>query len=113
MNVPALLPEFVQDSGAQAAHRLFSACAARHDASVLPVAEFLVSLYDSRYARLDTYMLCRRISGEHFDDVLTVMKWFRDAENGFDIHHFVGIPQGVLLVQKVIAKFLIERNGEY
>ncbi len=58
-------------------------------------------------------MLCRRISGEHFDDVLTVMKWFRDAENGFDIHHFVGIPQGVLLVQKVIAKFLIERNGEY
>ncbi len=58
-------------------------------------------------------MLCRRINGEHFEDVLTVMKWFRGMENGFDIHHLLGIEAGALLVHEVIAKLLIERNGEY
>ncbi|AOJ81820.1 hypothetical protein WS86_15185 [Burkholderia savannae] len=113
MKVPELLPEYANVSGAKAAHRLFVACAERSESSIFPVAEFLVSLYDSRFAQLDTYMLCRRVTGEYFEDVLTVMMWFRTTENGFDIHHCVGLEEGTLFLNKVIAKFLTERNGEY
>ncbi|CPH56869.1 Uncharacterised protein [Burkholderia pseudomallei] len=113
MKVPALLPEFANDGGAQAARRLFVVCAEKSDASILPVVEFLVSLYDSRYTRLDTYMLCRRISGQCFEDVLTVMRWFRSTENGFDIHHIVGVEAGGLLVCNLRTKLCVARNGEY
>jgi hypothetical protein len=78
MNTSALSADFVDDPGAQAAQRLFAAC--RHDGGgTRPIAELLVSLHNSRYGRGDAYELCRRLDDDHFDDVLQVLRWFRDA----------------------------------
>jgi hypothetical protein len=112
MRVPALNATFAHDSGAQAAHRLFLLCAERDGAKVLPIAEFLVSLYDYRHARLDAYMLCRRVSGEYFEDVISVMRWFRGTENGVDIHHIVDPEPGELLVRDLMTKFSLESESD-
>jgi len=112
MRVPALNATFAHENGAQAAHRLFSLCAERDSANVLPIAEFLVSLYDDRHARLDTYMLCRGVSGEYFEDVISVMRWFRGTENGVDIHHIVGLEPGVLLVRDLMTKLRLLREND-
>jgi hypothetical protein len=113
MRVPALKATFAHETGAQAAHRLFSLCAERDGANVLPIAEFLVSLYDDRHARLDTYMLCRSLSGECFEDVISVMRWFRGIENGVDIHHIVGLEPGELLVRDLMMKLRLLRKNDW
>lgn len=87
---PPLSQQFANADGAQAAWRLFEACRHR-GGSTRPIAEFLVSLYNARYACPDAYLLCRRIDDEHFIDVLTVMSWFREAQpGGFDLHDIFG-----------------------
>jgi hypothetical protein len=87
---PPLAPEFSDAPGAQAAWRLFEAC--RHcGGSTVPIASFLTSLYNAHYARPDAYLLCRRIDDNHFDDVMAVMRWFREARpGGFDLHYIFG-----------------------
>jgi len=104
MELPALLPEFAKDMGALATHRLFAACFKRDDQAAASLAEFLLSLYDARVGKLDTYMLCRSIDAEHFDDVITVLQWFRFAENGFDVHHVFGKEQGARMMRNLIRK---------
>ena len=104
MKVPALHPQFERDHGARAAHRLFVACANRHGTDITPVAEFLASLYDARRIQVDAYMLCRGTSSDCFEDVLNVMRWFRQTENGFDIQHIVDRDDGDLLIRSLFEK---------
>ncbi|WP_168795271.1 hypothetical protein [Paraburkholderia aromaticivorans] len=86
---PPLAPEFPNAPGAQAAWRLFEAC--QHIGSTYPIASFLTSLYNAHYARPDAFLLCRRIGDDEFDDVMAVMKWFREARpGGFDLHYIFG-----------------------
>lgn len=85
MNTPILAPAFVDDEGAQAAQRLLEAC--RHEGGgTRPIADFLVSLHNSRFARVDAYELSRRLDDDHFVDVLQVLRWFRDAPFRCDLH---------------------------
>ncbi|WP_429535040.1 DUF7673 family protein [Paraburkholderia sp. WC7.3d] len=78
LNTSELSADFIDDLGAQAAQRLFAVC--RHDGGgTRPIAELLVSLHNSRHARVDAYALCRRLDDDHFDDVLQALRWFRDA----------------------------------
>jgi hypothetical protein len=73
-----LKPDFADDIGALAVQRLIEAC--RHEGGgTRPIADFLVSLHNARYATVDAYQLCRRVDDEHFYDVLAVLRWFRDA----------------------------------
>jgi hypothetical protein len=93
MNTPALSADFVDDVGAQAVRRLFAAC--RHEGGgTRPIAEFLVSLHNSRWAKVDAYELCRRLDDDHFLDVLHVLRWFRDAPFRCDLQDvFVDGPK--------------------
>jgi len=103
---PSLCKQFANVPGAQAAWRLFEAC--RHmGGSTYPIVDFLVSLYNAEYARPDAYLLCRRISDEHFDDVITVMLWFREARpSGFDLHHIFG-SAGTAVMMELMERFSI------
>lgn len=85
MTTLELSANFVDDAGAQAIRRLFEAC--RHEGGgTRPIADFLVSLHNSRYARVDAYELSRRLDDEHFLDVITALQWFRDAPFRCDLH---------------------------
>ncbi|SAK66008.1 hypothetical protein AWB78_02376 [Caballeronia calidae] len=105
MELPGLLPKFERDMGALATHRLLANCLERDGQAAASLADFLLSLYDARVAKLDAYILCRCIEAEHFEDVLFVMRWFRFAENGFDIHHVFGYERGTALMRALMQKF--------
>lgn len=95
MNTPTLSPDFVDDTGARAAQRLFAAC--RHEGGgTRPIAELLVSLHNSRYANVDAYQLCHRLDDDHFLDVVTVLRWFRDAPFRCDMQDIFVDGSGVL-----------------
>jgi len=87
---PPLCETFADVPGAQAAWRLFEAC--RHQGgSTRPIAAFLVSLHNAEFACPDAYLLCRRIDDAHFDDVIAVMRWFRQGQpRGFDLYYIFG-----------------------
>jgi hypothetical protein len=103
MTTPELSPNFADDAGAQAVQRLFLAC--RHEGGgTRPIANFLVSLHNSRYATVDAYQLCRRLDDEHFLDVLAALRWFRDAPFRCDLQDiFVDGPR--------VLSDLMERFG--
>lgn len=83
--VPTLSPDFSTDPGAQAARRLFEICARFAEFSTRPVAAFLLSLHNARIACPDMYLLSRYIDDGQFEDVMTVMRWFRDLPGRRDL----------------------------
>ncbi|WP_168795274.1 DUF7673 family protein [Paraburkholderia aromaticivorans] len=104
MKTPELSPRFSDKPGAQAAWRLFEVCRCA-SGGTKPIAAFLTSMYNNCYAQPDAYLLCRRIDDEHFDDVLTVMTWFREQETGFfDIHEIFG-PTGATVMEDLMSRF--------
>lgn len=83
--------------GVIALRRLVSLCQRHCGGSTVPIAEFIVSLYNAEYAKPDAYLLCRRIDAEHFEDVLTVMRWFRVAASKGDVHTYLVDGERVML----------------
>lgn len=84
--------------------RLFTLCFRHQSGGTRPIAEFLLSLYNANYARPDMYLLCRRIDDDHFEDVLSVMGWFRNVQGRSDIHNIFG-NDGELLITELMDRF--------
>jgi hypothetical protein len=105
MKTPPLSPRFANLPGAQAAHRLFEACGHVGGSTHHPIAGFLTSLYNSRYEKPNAYLLCRRISDTHFDDVLAVMQWFHNGESRpSEIQEIFG-PGGTMVMTDLMSRF--------
>ena len=85
-----LVPPYADQPGPQAVARLLELCIWHQGGGTVPIADFLISLYNADYARPDTYLLCRRIDDDHFTDVINVMMWFRDAPGRMDVHRIFG-----------------------
>ncbi|MDR5812058.1 hypothetical protein QCE62_00460 [Caballeronia sp. LZ033] len=83
--VPALSPDFSADDGAQAARRLFEICRRHVEFGTRPIAAFLLSLHNASIACPDMYLLSRWIDDDHFEDVMTVVRWFRDMPGRRDL----------------------------
>ena len=79
-------------SGARALARLVDVALAHQGHSTVPIAELIIGLWNPEYARPDAYLLCCRLDRKHFDDVLTVMRWFRHASSVGDLDRHV--PDG-------------------
>ena len=95
--LPPLRERFGADTGAQAAHRLFDICWRHAGGSTSPIAEFLVSLYNSRYAAGDPAWLCKWTDDATFDDIIATMRWIR-VNSQYEIHHvFTGDGGEVML----------------
>lgn len=104
MATPTLIPEYEHASGALAAHRLFSACFTHAGGSTQPIAEFLIGLYNGEHARPAPYQLCRRISTQDFEDIITVMKWFRTEASSTEIHTIYG-QKGSQVMRELMKRF--------
>ena len=104
MKIPDILPSYADHAGAQAAARLFALCFRHQSGGTQPIAEFLISLYNANYVRPDMYLLCRRIDDDHFEDVLSVMAWFRDLQGRGDIHDIFG-THGEPLMKELMDRF--------
>ena len=104
MEIAKLVPPYVNEPGPQAVARLVEMCIRHHGGGTIPIADFLISLYNAEYARPDAYLLCRRIDDEHFADVLTAMVWFRDAPGRMDIHRIFG-NEGDRLMNRLMECF--------
>jgi hypothetical protein len=107
---PDQLPEkpaapFAQQPGPQALHRLLSACFEHHGGSTIPIAQFLMSLYNAEYVMLDTVLLCRRISDQHFEDVITIMRWYRSVAGRLDAWWLIYGPEGTHLPAALAHRF--------
>lgn len=105
MKVPNLLPLYADQAGAQAAARLFAMCMRHQGGGTEPLAEFLISLYNSTYSRPNMYLLCRRVDDNHFEDVISVMTWFRDVAGLIDIHTIFGDDEGELVMRELMERF--------
>lgn len=84
--LPPLRAAFRDDPQAQAAHRLFALCAKHIGGSTYAIAEFLVGLYNRRYAAGDPAYLCKWSDDATFDDVMATMKWIR-SNRQYEIHN--------------------------
>ncbi|MEW6344175.1 MAG: hypothetical protein AB1704_26270 [Pseudomonadota bacterium] len=84
--LPPLRERFATESGAQAAWRLFAACWRHDGGNTLPVAAFLVGLYNGRYASADLAWLSKWTDDATFEDLLATMRWIR-ANSQYEIHH--------------------------
>ena len=105
-SVPAsLTAPYANQDGPQALHRLFPACFSHHGGSTEPIAQFLISLYNAEYAHVDMVRLCRAISLEHFEDVLTVMRWYREAVGKLDELWQIYGPAGYSLPREPVTRF--------
>lgn len=103
MKIPALSPEFATAPGAQAAWRLLDVCRyVEHETET--IAHFLVSLHNARFARPDAYLLCRTIDDVCFEDVMTVMRWFRDMPGYRDLQDIFG-DQGQAVMADLMARY--------
>ncbi|WP_092003197.1 DUF7673 family protein [Paraburkholderia lycopersici] len=102
-----LSSDFADDIGAHAVQRLLEVC--RHEGGgTRPIADFLVSLHNSSYATVDAYQLCRRLDDEHFLDVVTVLRWFRDAPYRCDLQDiFVDGPR---IMADLMERFDLNRH---
>lgn len=112
IQLPAVLPSLQTSVGVQAAHRLFSQCWKHQGHSTEPIAQFLLSLHNLNIAKtsgFDGFDLCRRIDDVAFEDVLTVMHWFRGRHHSGsdDIHDLYEIfgPVGELVMVSLRWRF--------
>jgi hypothetical protein len=85
-SLPPLRARYENDPQAQAAHRLFTLCARHVGDSTSAIAEFLVGLYNRRYASGDPAWLCKWTDDKTFDDVVATMRWIR-ANSQYEIHN--------------------------
>ncbi|MBP8821952.1 MAG: hypothetical protein KBH08_07615, partial [Brachymonas sp.] len=90
VNPYKLTTEYANQLGPQAFQRLATLCLRHFGGGTIHIADFLISLYNARFARPDLYMLCRRLDDNEFEDVMVVMRWFRDAAGRIDIHSIYG-----------------------
>jgi len=66
--------------------------------------------YNPELASPDTYALCRRIDDHHFEDVLSVIRWFRDIRGCLDIQNVFGETGNVVLAD-LIERFDISSHA--
>jgi hypothetical protein len=104
MKIPPLAPQFATSPGALAAKRLFEFCRWEEPETEL-VAEFLACLHDSTFTPVDIFLLSRNINDACFEDVMTVLRWFRDLPGRRELRTIFG-EQG-----KAVMTDLINRYG--
>lgn len=104
MEIAKLVPPYAGQPGPEAVARLVALCIRHQGGGTVPIADFLISLYNADYARPDAYLLCRRIDDNHFADVLTAMIWFRDAPGRIDLHCIFG-KEGDRLMNCLMESF--------
>jgi len=104
MEIAKLVPPYSGQPGPEAVARLVEICIRHQGGGTVPIADFIISLYNADYARPDTYLLCRRIDDNHFADVLSVMTWFRDAPGRIDLHRIFG-KEGSRLMRLLMDSF--------
>ncbi|HSW62545.1 MAG TPA: hypothetical protein VLH56_04405 [Dissulfurispiraceae bacterium] len=92
----AMIGEWDDDEGVEALQRLVETCLRHVGNDTVPIAFFLLSFYDGAEFRADIEMLCRRIDGRLFKDVILTMilkilmrksgmDWYEYFLNGRDI----------------------------
>jgi hypothetical protein len=104
MEIAKLVPPYTGQPGPEAVARLVEMCIRHQGGGTIPIADFIISLYNAAYARPDAYLLCRRIDDGHFADVLTAMVWFRDAPGRVDVHSIFG-KEGSRLMKLLMESF--------
>jgi hypothetical protein len=107
VKTPELSPRFAGDFGALAAKRLFDVCRYLERETEI-VARFLLSLHDNRFANPDLYLLCRNIDDEYFNDVMAVMRWFRDAPDMCELQEIFG-AEGEAVMENLTSRFGLGR----
>lgn len=100
-----LAPPYANQPGPQALHHLLCACFAHHGGSTIPIAQLLMSLYNAEYVRLDATLLCRRLSDDHFEDVLTVLRWYRSVAGRLDAWWQIYGSEGAALPAALAHRF--------
>lgn len=91
------------EAGVAALNRLILLCNLHQGGSTTPIAQFLVSLYNAEYAKVDAYLLCRRLDDEHFEDVISVMRMFRAAPGQPDLQRLA--QDGEKRIHRIMDEF--------
>lgn len=107
---------FTNDPQAEAAHRLFALCARHVGGSTSAIAEFLVGLYNRRYASGDPAWLCKWTDDATFDDVVATMRWIR-TNRQYEIHNILagdgGETMSVLMERFELGPFRRRADSDH
>lgn len=104
-----LKEEFQNHPVAQAVLRLLNAANQHQGGSTIPINHFLLSLYDGATWAPDMQLLCRRIDGPLFDDVITVLRGH--SANGVELHNY--FVSGGKLFEDIAQQVPMRLAGEY